>query len=69
MVTRLAGADGEARSVLAWRRSALARPCVATLRVLASLAGIGMANLPTGMGTRGYRTRMGRVWVHFYAHG
>jgi hypothetical protein len=26
-------------------------------------------NLTMGTGTRGYRTRMGRVWIHFYIHG
>jgi hypothetical protein len=30
---------------------------------------VRMAILPTGMGTRGYRTHMGRVWVQFYTHG
>jgi hypothetical protein len=28
-----------------------------------------MAILPTGTGTRGYRTHMGRVWAQFYTHG
>jgi hypothetical protein len=36
MVTRLAGADGEARSELTGRRRALARPCVAIMRAPAS---------------------------------
>jgi hypothetical protein len=28
-----------------------------------------MTILPMGTGTRGYRTRMGRVWAYFYTHG
>ena len=27
-----------------------------------------MEILPMGRGTRGYPTRMGMVWVHFYTH-
>jgi hypothetical protein len=30
---------------------------------------VRMAILPMGTGTRGYCTHMGRVWIHFYAHG
>jgi hypothetical protein len=30
---------------------------------------LGMAILPMGTGTRGYRTSMGRVWAYFYTHG
>jgi hypothetical protein len=48
MVTRWAGADGEARSELTGRCSTLARPCVATMHALASL--VGMGAVCTGQG-------------------
>ena len=30
--------------------------------------GLSMAILLIGTGTRGYRTRMGRVWANFFTH-
>jgi hypothetical protein len=34
-----------------------------------ALSYVRMAILPMGTGTRGYYTRMGRVWEYFCTHG